>query len=49
MEVVKAAQRLADAGRSVLHMSIGEPDFSAPPPVQRAAIAAIDAGRTQYT
>jgi aspartate/methionine/tyrosine aminotransferase len=49
MEVVKAAQRLADAGRSVLHLSIGEPDFSAPLPVQRAAIAAIEAGRTQYT
>jgi aspartate/methionine/tyrosine aminotransferase len=30
-------------------MSIGEPDFTAPPPVRQAAIAAIEAGRTQYT
>jgi aspartate/methionine/tyrosine aminotransferase len=49
MEVVKEAQRLAEAGRSIIHLSIGEPDFTAPPPVQAAARAAIDSGLTRYT
>lgn len=49
MEVVKEAAELAATGRSVIHLSIGEPDFTAPRPVQRAAIAAIEHGETQYT
>jgi aspartate/methionine/tyrosine aminotransferase len=49
MEVVKEAAELAASGRSVIHLSIGEPDFTAPRPVQRAAIAAIERGETQYT
>lgn len=49
MEIVKEAQRLANAGRSIIHLSIGEPDFTAPPPVQAAAMQAIQAGLSQYT
>ncbi len=49
MEIVKEAQRLSAAGRSIIHLSIGEPDFAAPPPVQSAARQAIDSGLTQYT
>ncbi|HEU0200386.1 MAG TPA: pyridoxal phosphate-dependent aminotransferase [Burkholderiaceae bacterium] len=49
MEVMKAAARLEAAGRSIIHLSIGEPDFTAPAPVQRAAAAAIERGMTQYT
>ena len=49
MEVVKEAAALAATGRSVIHLSIGEPDFTAPEPVRRAAIAAINRGETQYT
>jgi len=49
MEVVKEAAELAAAGRSVIHLSIGEPDFTAPEPVRRAACAAIERGETQYT
>ena len=49
MEIVKEAARLSDAGRSIIHLSIGEPDFTAPEPVRAAARAAIDAGKTQYT
>jgi aspartate/methionine/tyrosine aminotransferase len=49
MEVMKEAARLEAAGRPVIHLSIGEPDFTAPEPVRRAAIAAIESGRTQYT
>ena len=49
MEIVKAAARLQAEGRSIIHMSIGEPDFSAPEPVQEAAIAAISRGATRYS
>ncbi len=49
MEVVKAADRLRAAGASVIHLSIGEPDFTAPPPVIEAGTAALAAGRTAYT
>jgi aspartate/methionine/tyrosine aminotransferase len=49
MEIVKEAQRLSEAGRSIVHLSIGEPDFTAPPPVQAAAQTAIANGLTQYT
>jgi len=49
MEVVKQADALERAGRSVIHLSIGEPDFTATEPVRRAAALAIEQGRTQYT
>jgi aspartate/methionine/tyrosine aminotransferase len=49
MEVMKAADELEAQGRDMLHLSVGEPDFTAPPLVQEAAIRAISAGRTQYT
>ncbi len=49
MEIAKEAQRLAAAGRSIVHLSIGEPDFTAPAAVQQAAHRAIDEARTQYT
>jgi len=49
MEIVKEAERLAAAGRPVIHLSIGEPDFTAPPPVLRAAQAALEAGLSRYT
>jgi aspartate/methionine/tyrosine aminotransferase len=49
MEIVKAAAQLEAAGRSIIQLSIGEPDFSAPEPVQVAARAAITAGATRYT
>jgi aspartate/methionine/tyrosine aminotransferase len=49
MEVVKEAAELALSGHSVIHLSIGEPDFTAPEAVRRAAIAAIERGETQYT
>jgi aspartate/methionine/tyrosine aminotransferase len=49
MEVVKEAERLAADGRSIIHLSIGEPDFTAPPAVKQAALRAIEAGSTRYT
>jgi aspartate/methionine/tyrosine aminotransferase len=49
MELVKRAEALRAAGRSIIHLSIGEPDFTAPAPVLRALQAAADAGATAYT
>ena len=49
MELVKQADRLAAAGRSIIHLSIGEPDFTAPPPVLAALSEAMAAGRSGYT
>jgi aspartate/methionine/tyrosine aminotransferase len=49
MEVVKAAAALRQEGVDVISMSVGEPDFTAAPRVAAAAIAAIEAGATQYT
>jgi aspartate/methionine/tyrosine aminotransferase len=49
MEVQTAARALEAAGRSVVHMEIGEPDFPTPEPVNAAAQAAIASGRLYYT
>ncbi len=49
MEIVKEAAQLERAGRDLIHMSIGEPDFTAPEPVIEAAAAALRQGVTQYT
>ncbi len=49
MEVIKLAAELEQAGRSVIHMGIGEPDFPAAQPVLDAATAALAAGKTRYT
>jgi len=49
MDVLARAHALEAAGRRVLHMEIGEPDFTAPEPVVEAAIRALRDGRTAYT
>ena len=49
MELVKRASRLEASGKPVIHMSIGEPDFTAPAPVLKALTLAANAGTTQYT
>ncbi|HEX5611595.1 MAG TPA: aminotransferase class I/II-fold pyridoxal phosphate-dependent enzyme [Burkholderiales bacterium] len=49
MDVLSRAQALEAAGRHVIHMEIGEPDFTAPAPVVEAAVRAIRAGQTAYT
>ena len=49
MDVLSRAHALERAGRHVVHMEIGEPDFSAPPPVVEAGIRALRDGRTAYT
>ncbi len=53
MEVAKAASTLARevaaTDRPMIFLNIGEPDFTAPPLVQEAAVRAVRAGATQYT
>ena len=49
MDVLARAHALEAAGRRVIHMEIGEPDFTAPPPVVEAAQRALREGRTAYT
>jgi aspartate/methionine/tyrosine aminotransferase len=49
MEILKATGQLASAGEDIVAMNIGEPDFTAPEQVKRAAIRAIERGATQYS
>lgn len=49
MEVMSRAHALEAAGRRVLHMEIGEPDFTAPPLVVEAAGRAVRDRLTAYT
>src|SRR5690349_15025687 len=49
MDVLARAHKLEAAGRHVVHMEIGEPDFTAPEPVVEAGIRALREGRTAYT
>ncbi len=57
MECAKAADEIArgplcdpaSGGRPMIYLNIGEPDQTAPLPVQRAAMACIEQNRTQYT
>jgi aspartate aminotransferase len=43
------AKELSAAGRDIVDMTIGEPDFDTPDAVKDAGIAAIRAGETKYT
>ncbi len=47
--VTQKARDLKNAGRDIISLSIGEPDFDTPDNVKRAAIAAITRGETKYT
>ena len=49
MDVLARAHALEAAGRRVVHMEIGEPDFTAPQPVVDAGVRALRDGLTAYT
>ncbi|NRO98103.1 pyridoxal phosphate-dependent aminotransferase [Paraburkholderia sp. NMBU_R16] len=49
MELAKQAAQLERAGRDIIHMGIGEPDFTAPEPVIEAAAQVLRRGVTKYT
>jgi len=47
--VTTKAQELKAAGRDVIGLGAGEPDFDTPQNIKDAAVAAIAAGKTKYT
>jgi len=49
MDVQNRAHELEAAGRRIVHMEIGQPDFPAPPAVADAAVEAIRKRRLGYT
>lgn len=49
MDLVDRAQALERAGRDVVHMEVGEPDFPSADPIRAAGSEAIAAGVTGYT
>lgn len=49
VEVLGRATELAAAGRDIVHMAAGEPDFATATPIIEAGRAALAAGHTHYT
>lgn len=48
-EVLARARELEAAGRQVIHLQIGEPDFDTPQNIKDAAVRALANGYTHYT
>jgi len=49
MDVMRAASEREASGKDVIHMEVGQPGTSAPPPVLQAAHAALDIDRLGYS
>lgn len=49
MAVMARAQQLESQGRRIVHMEVGEPDFSSAQPIIDAGKRALDDGLTKYT
>src|SRR5262245_21649923 len=49
MEVMEKAQEIERAGRSIIHLEVGEPDFPTPAEILEAGTEAIRRGETHYT
>src|SRR5580704_9589437 len=49
MAITALATELKAAGRDIISLSVGEPDFDTPENIKEAAIAAIRRGDTKYT
>ncbi|WP_262071195.1 pyridoxal phosphate-dependent aminotransferase [Stenotrophomonas sp. Marseille-Q5258] len=49
MSLLARAQALEQAGHDVIHLEIGEPDFTTAAPIVQAGQAALAAGHTRYT
>jgi aspartate aminotransferase len=47
-EVLARARGLEAAGRKIIHLEIGEPDFPTPPHIVEAAVGALQSGQTHY-
>ncbi len=49
MEVMEQAKALEAAGREIIYLCLGEPDFPTPGPVVETAVTAMRDGATSYT
>lgn len=49
VEVLTRAKELESAGRDIVHLEAGEPDFATARPIIAAAQAALEAGHTYYS
>jgi aspartate/methionine/tyrosine aminotransferase len=49
VEVLTRARELEAAGRSIIHLEVGEPDFTTADPIIRAGQASLGRGETHYT
>ncbi|KAF0164073.1 MAG: hypothetical protein FD157_2438 [Rhodocyclaceae bacterium] len=49
MELMARAQALEAAGRSIIHMEVGEPDFATADPILEAAQRFLSGGHVHYT
>ncbi|MFN2363805.1 MAG: pyridoxal phosphate-dependent aminotransferase [Halarsenatibacteraceae bacterium] len=47
--IFEKAKKLESAGKRIIHMEVGRPDFDSPESVKEAAIDAIKAGKVHYT
>lgn len=48
-EIHGRAQKMKDAGRDIIFLSIGDPDFDTPPPIVDALVDSLRRGRTHYS
>ena len=49
MDILAQAKTLSEQGRSIIHMEVGEPDFSTADSIVSAGIEALKQGQTFYT
>ncbi len=49
MNVLERARQLQASGRDIIHLEVGEPDFSTAQPIVDAGMDALKAGNTAYT
>jgi len=49
MDVMEKANTLAEQGRSIIHLEVGEPDFDTPECIRSACMKAMEQGKTHYT
>ena len=47
-QIMAEAKRLERAGKSIIHLEIGDPDYASPPNVIEAACSALNDGHTHY-
>ncbi|MDI1230801.1 MAG: pyridoxal phosphate-dependent aminotransferase [Methylobacter sp.] len=49
MELLRRAKQLEAQGKDIIHMEIGEPDFTTPPAIMEAGIRQLKTGEVKYT